>query len=127
MNNRAIATSNAPAAIGPYSQAIKAEGVSINVSGQLPIDPATGEFAGDDIRSQTRQSLLNVKAILEEAGAGMSDVVETTVLLTDIAEFADMNEVYAEFFSAPYPARAAFQVVALPKGAKVEIKVVARV
>lgn len=126
MNNQAIATSNAPAAIGPYSQAIKAEGVSINVSGQLPINPATGELAGDDIKSQTRQSLLNVKAILEEAGASMSDVVETTVLLTDIAEFADMNEVYAEFFSTPYPARAAFQVVALPKGAKVEIKAVAR-
>lgn len=127
MNNQAIATTNAPAAIGPYSQAIKAEGVSINVSGQLPINPATGEFAGDDIKAQTRQSLDNLKAILEEAGASMSDVVETIVLLTDIAEFADMNEVYAEFFSAPYPARAAFQVVALPKGAKVEIKAVARI
>ena len=127
MNNQAIATSNAPAAIGPYSQAIKAEGVSINVSGQLPIDPATGEFAGDDIASQTRQSLTNVKNILTEAGASMADVVETTVLLTDIAEFGAMNEVYAEFFSEPFPARAAFQVVALPKGAKVEIKAVARV
>lgn len=127
MNNTAIATANAPAAIGPYSQAVRAEGASINVSGQLPIDPATGEFAGADIKSQTRQSLSNVKAILEEAGVGMDAVVETTVLLTDIAEFAEMNEVYAEFFSAPYPARAAFQVVALPKGAKVEIKAVARV
>lgn len=127
MNNQAIATNNAPAAIGPYSQAIKAEGVSINISGQLPIDPATGEFAGEDIKSQTRQSLNNVKAIIEEAGAGMDAIVETTVLLTDIAEFADMNEVYAEFFSAPFPARAAFQVVALPKGARVEIKAVARI
>ncbi|MDJ1121126.1 Rid family detoxifying hydrolase [Olsenella sp. YH-ols2217] len=127
MNNQAIATSNAPAAIGPYSQAIKAEGVSINVSGQLPIDPATGEFAGDDIASQTRQSLTNVQNILAEAGASMADVVETVVLLTDINEFAAMNEVYAEFFSEPFPARAAFAVVALPKGAKVEIKAVARV
>lgn len=127
MNNRAIATANAPAAIGPYSQAIAAEGTSINVSGQLPIDPATGVFAGDDIQSQTRQSLTNLQAILQEAGATMADVVETTVLLTDIAEFGAMNEVYAEFFSKPYPARAAFQVVALPKGAKVEIKAVARI
>ena len=127
MNNRAVTTVNAPAAIGPYSQAVAAEGLSINVSGQLPIDPATGEFAGDDIVSQTRQSLTNVKNILTEAGASMADVVETTVLLTDIAEFGAMNEVYAEFFSEPFPARAAFQVVALPKGAKVEIKAVARV
>ena len=127
MNNRAVTTVNAPAAIGPYSQAVAAEGLSVNVSGQLPIDPATGEFAGDDIASQTRQSLTNIKAILEEAGTTMANVVETTVLLTDIAEFGAMNEVYAEFFSEPYPARAAFQVVALPKGAKVEIKAVARV
>ena len=84
-------------------------------------------FAGDDIQSQTRQSLANIRAILAEAGATMADVVETTVLLTDIAEFGAMNEVYAEFFEAPYPARAAFQVAALPKGAKVEIKAVARV
>ncbi len=127
MNNRAVTTVNAPAAIGPYSQAVAAEGLSINVSGQLPIDPATCEFAGDDIASQTRQSLTNVKNILAEAGASMADVVETTVLLTDIAEFGAMNEVYAEFFSEPFPARVAFQVVALPKGAKVEIKAVARV
>ena len=117
MNKKAIVTDKAPAAVGPYSAAIQAEGVSINVSGQLPVDPATGEFAGDDIQSQTRQSLTNIKNILEAAGASMADVVETTVLLTDIAEF----------FEAPYPARAAFQVVALPKGAKVEIKAVARV
>lgn len=127
MSKTAIATPNAPAAIGPYSQAVRSEGVTINVSGQIPIDPATGAFAGDDIKSQTRQSLTNIKAILEEAGASMDAVVETTVLLTDIAEFADMNEVYAEFFTEPYPARAAFQAVALPKGAKVEIKAVARI
>ena len=124
MAKEAISTANAPAAIGPYSQAIKAGG-TIYVSGQLPIDPATGEFAGDDIRSQTRQSLTNVKNILSEAGTDMGSVVKTTVLLADIADFAAMNEVYAEFFEAPFPARAAFQVAALPKAAKVEIEVVA--
>ncbi len=126
MSKTAIVTDKAPAAIGPYSAAVMANG-SINVSGQLPVDPATGAFAGDDIKTQTRQSLENMRAILEAAGATMDDVVETTVLLTDINEFAAMNEVYGEFFSEPYPARAAFQVVALPKGAKVEIKAVARV
>lgn len=126
MSKTAIATDKAPAALGPYSAAVKADG-SINVSGQLPVVPATGEFAGDDIQSQTRQSLTNIKNILEAGGASMDDVVETTVLLTDINEFSAMNEVYGEFFSEPYPARAAFQVVALPKGAKIEIKAVARV
>ena len=127
MGKRAIATTNAPAAIGPYSQGMAAEGTSINVSGQLGLIPATGEFAGDDVRSQTRQSLANIRAILAEAGATMADVVETTVMLADIAEFGAMNEVYAEFFEAPYPARAAFQVAALPKGGRVEIKAVARI
>jgi 2-iminobutanoate/2-iminopropanoate deaminase len=127
MNNSAIATADAPAAIGPYSQAIKSEGVTINVSGQIPIDPATGEFAGDTIEEQTRQSLTNVRNILAAAGATMADVVETEVMLADIADFAAMNAVYAEFFTEPYPARAAFQVGALPRGAKVEIKAVARV
>ena len=119
-----IESSLAPAAIGPYSQAIAGKD-TVFVSGQLPIDVKTGEFAGDDIKSQTRQSLENIKAILEEAGLSMSDVCKTTVLLADIAEFGAMNEVYAEYFSAPYPARAAFQVAALPKGAKVEIEAVA--
>ena len=127
MNNSAIATADAPAAIGPYSQAIKSGGVTINVSGQIPIDPATGEFAGDTIEEQTRQSLTNVRNILAAAGATMADVVETEVMLADIADFAAMNAVYAEFFAEPYPARAAFQVGALPRGAKVEIKAVARV
>ena len=122
--NQAIATKNAPAAIGPYSQGIKA-GKTIYVSGQIPIDPATGEFAGQDIETQTRQSLTNIKNILKEAGADMSDVVKTTVLLNDIADFAAMNKVYAEFFTEPYPARAAFQVAAIPKGALVEIEAVA--
>ncbi len=124
MSNIAIHTENAPAAIGPYSQAIAA-GNTIYVSGQLPIDPATGAFAGNDIASQTRQSLTNMKNILIEAGTDMSAVVKTTVLLADIADFAAMNAVYAEFFSAPYPARAAFQVACLPKNALVEIECVA--
>ena len=122
--NQAVATKNAPAAIGPYSQGIKA-GKTIYVSGQIPIDPATGEFAGQDIETQTRQSLTNIKNILKEAGADMSDVVKTTVLLNDIADFAAINKVYAEFFTEPYPARAAFQVAAIPKGALVEIEAVA--
>ena len=124
MSNVAINTPNAPAAIGPYSQAIQA-GNTVYVSGQLPIDPATGAFAGDEIKAQTRQSLTNMKNILIEAGTDMSAVVKTTVLLADIADFAAMNAVYAEFFSAPYPARAAFQVACLPKNALVEIECVA--
>ncbi len=124
MNKEAIQSPAAPAAIGPYSQAIQA-GNTVYVSGQLPIDPATGAFPGDDIVSQTRQSLANIKAILEEVGLSMADVTKTTVLLADIAEFGAMNEVYAEFFAAPYPARAAFQVAALPKAARVEIECVA--
>ena len=122
--NQAIATPNAPGAIGPYSQGIAAGNMAF-VSGQLPIDPATGAFAGEDIVSQTRQSLLNIKAILEENGMTMADVVKTTVLLADIGEFGAMNQVYGEFFTAPNPARAAFQVAALPKNAKVEIEAVA--
>lgn len=124
MANTEVKTAKAPVAIGPYSQAIAA-GNTVYVSGQLPIDPATGAFAGEDIVSQTRQSLTNMKAILEEAGLTMADVTKTTVLLADIAEFGAMNEVYAEFFTAPYPARAAFQVAALPKAARVEIECVA--
>ena len=122
--NKALHTDNAPAAIGPYSQAVQAE-KTIYVSGQLPVDPATGEFGGEDIKAQTKQSLTNIKNILASAGADMSDVTKTTVLLQDIADFGAMNEVYAEFFTEPYPARAAFQVAALPKGAKVEIEAVA--
>ena len=124
MSNIAIHTEKAPAAIGPYSQAIQASS-TIYVSGQLPIDPATGAFAGKDIASQTRQSLTNMKHILQQAGADMCDVVKTTVLLADIADFAAMNAVYAEFFTAPFPARAAFQVACLPKNALVEIECVA--
>ena len=122
--NTAIHTDLAPAAIGPYSQAIKA-GNTVYVSGQLPIDPATGAFAGSDITAQTRQSLTNLKNILNAAGADMCDVVKTTVYLANIADFAAMNEVYAQFFTAPYPARAAFEVACLPKNALVEIECVA--
>ena len=119
-----VNTDRAPAAIGPYAQAVTLNGLIIT-SGQLPIDPATGAFAGDEIRAQTRQSLTNIRSILEAAGADMSKVVKTTVLLKDIADFVPMNEVYAEFFAEPYPARAAFQVAALPKDALVEIEAVA--
>ena len=122
--NNAISTPNAPAAIGPYSQGIQA-GSTIFVSGQLPIDPATGAFAGEDIASQTRQSLTNIKNILAAAGASMNDVVKTTVMLKNIGDFAAMNAVYAEFFTEPFPARAAYQVAALPKGALVEIECIA--
>lgn len=119
-----ISTNNAPAAIGPYSQAIEHAG-TIYVSGQLPIDPATGAFPEGGIEAQTRQSLQNIRSILEEAGSGMDKVVKTTVFLADMSDFAAMNGVYAEFFSAPYPARCAFAVKALPKGAMVEIDCVA--
>lgn len=122
--NKAIHTENAPAAIGPYSQAIR-WGNTVYVSGQIPIDPATGTFAGEDIVTQTRQSLTNIRNILAAEGLDMSRVVKTTVMLKDIGDFAAMNEVYAEFFTAPYPARAAYQVAALPKDARVEIECVA--
>ena len=124
MMNQAIATEKAPSAIGPYSQGVKG-GNTIYVSGQLGLDPASGAFAGEDIRSQTRQSLTNIRSILEAAGTDMKSVVKTTVLLKDIADFAAMNEVYAEFFNEPYPARAAFQVAALPRDGLVEIEAVA--
>lgn len=119
-----IATAKAPSAIGPYSQAVKAGG-TIYVSGQLPIDPATGAFAAEDIKGQTEQSLKNIGAILAEAGYGYEDVVKTTVLLADIADFVPMNEVYAKFFTENCPARAAFAVKDLPKGSLVEIEAVA--
>ena len=121
---KAIHTTNAPAAIGPYSQAIEACG-TVYVSGQLPIDPATGEFAQGGIQAEARQSLTNIKNILAEAGLTMQNVVKVTVLLADISNFAAVNEVYSEFFQAPYPARSAFAVAALPKGANVEIEAIA--
>lgn len=121
---QAISTTNAPAAIGPYSQAIEANG-TVYVSGQLPIDPATGNFAEGGIKAEARQSLTNIKNILAEAGLSMKNVVKVTVLLSDINNFAAVNEVYAEFFEAPYPARSAFAVAALPKGGNIEIEAIA--
>lgn len=122
--NHPIHTGNAPAAIGPYSQAVQA-GNLLFVSGQLPIDPATGTFAGEDIAAQTRQSLTNVRSILEKAGYSCADVVKTTVLLANIEDFAAMNAVYAEFFTENCPARAAYAVKDIPKGALVEIEAIA--
>ena len=119
-----ISTSKAPAAIGPYSQAIQV-GNLLYASGQIPIDPSTGSIVDGGIKEQTRQSLLNVQAILEEAGISFANVIKTTVFLADINDFADMNGIYAEFFSEPYPARSAVAVKSLPKGALVEIEVVA--
>ncbi|MGT2951023.1 reactive intermediate/imine deaminase [Streptococcus cuniculi] len=119
-----ISTNQAPGAIGPYSQAIEIDNL-VFLSGQLPIVTETNEFPSEDIVDQTKCSLENVKAILEEVGLGLEHVIKTTVYLADIAEFAKMNDVYASYFSAPYPARSAFEVANLPKGAKVEIEVVA--
>ena len=119
-----ISTHQAPAAIGPYSQAIRV-GNLVFTSGQIPINPATGSFVEGGIKEQTRQSLTNIKAILEEAGLTMAHVVKTTVFMADMNDFADMNAVYAEFFAEPYPARSAVAVKTLPKGALVEIEVVA--
>lgn len=113
-----------PAAIGPYS-AYRRAGNFLYTSGQIPIDPKTGEFPSNDIKDQTRQSLLNVKAILEENGGTMDDVIKTTVYLDNMEDFAVMNEVYMEFFNTPYPARTAIAVEKLPKNALVEIEVVA--
>ena len=121
---KVISTKQAPAAIGPYSQAIQV-GNLVYTSGQIPIDPATGAFVEGGIKEQTRQSLSNVRAILEEAGLTMANVIKTTVFLADMADFAEMNAVYAEFFSEPYPARSAVAVKTLPKGALIEIEVVA--
>jgi len=123
---KAISTQKAPAAIGPYSQAIYV-GNLVFTSGQIPINPETGVIVEGGIKEQTRQSLTNVKAVLEGAGLSMGDVVKTTVFMADMNDFADMNSVYAEFFSEPYPARSAVAVKTLPKGALVEIEVVAEV
>lgn len=121
-----IETKNAPSAIGPYSQAV-CHGNTLYISGQLPLSPSTGLFSGDDITSQTKQCLDNLKAILEEAGSDLNKVLKTTVLLKDIADFSLMNEVYAGYFESECPARAAFQVAELPKSALVEIEAIAYV
>ena len=120
-----INTEKAPAAIGPYSQAIDSGTGLIFVSGQLPIDPATGAFPEGGVQAQTRQSLTNTKAILEEAGLSLANVVKTTVFLADMGDFAAMNEIYAQFFTDPFPARSAVAVKTLPKNALVEIECIA--
>ena len=123
--NTVISTPKAPAAVGPYSQAIKA-GNTIYVSGQLPLDPKTGAFPGNDIASQTKQSLENVKAVLAEAGCTMEDVFKTTVFIKDMNDFAAINEVYATYFTGDVlPARSCVEVARLPKDVKVEIEVIA--
>ena len=120
----AITSENAPKAIGPYSQAIQT-GNLLFLSGMLPINPATGEFASDEISGQTDQIFKNIKALLNDAGSGLDKVVKTTVFLSDMSHFAAMNEVYSGYFSQPYPARSAFAVKSLPKNALVEIEVIA--
>ena len=124
MSMKSIHTNQAPAAIGPYSQAIEANGM-IFASGQIPIDPATGQFVEGGIQEQTRQALTNARNILQAAGTDMENVIKPTVYLSDINNFAAMNEVYAQFFTEPFPARSAVAVKDLPKGALVEIEVLA--
>lgn len=125
MKKEMIVTSNAPEAIGPYSQGVALDSLIIT-SGQLPIDPATGVFPSDEIQGQTTQSLRNVKAVLEAAGSGLEKVLKTTVFLSDMEDFAGMNEAYAKFFqSGNCPARSAVQAAALPKNARVEIEAIA--
>jgi 2-iminobutanoate/2-iminopropanoate deaminase len=119
-----IQTKSAPAAIGPYSQAIKAGGL-VFVSGQIPIDPETGEFVAGGIAEQTERVLKNLTAVLEAAGSGLDKVVKTTVFLASMKEFAAMNEVYARFFSSAPPARATVEAAGLPRDARVEIEAVA--
>ena len=119
-----VSTENAPGAIGPYSQAIKANGM-VFCSGQIPIDPATGEFVSDDVADQTEQVLKNLGAVLEAAGSSFDQVVKTTVFLADMGDFAAMNEVYARYFSDNKPARATVEAAGLPKNARVEIECIA--
>lgn len=121
---KSINTNNAPAAVGPYSQAIEAGNI-IYLSGQLPIDPRTGTFVEGDIKELTRQAFRNIEAVLSEARLSLNNIAKVTVMLADMADFAEMNEVYAEFFAAPYPARSAFAVKTLPKNSRIEIECIA--
>ena len=127
MKREIISTTQAPKAIGPYNQAVKAEGTFIFTAGQIPLHPTTGEIVGKNISEQTEQALKNLQAVLEAGGSGLAHAVKTTVFLQDMKDFAAMNEVYARFFSESPPARSAFQVVALPKEALVEVECVALV
>jgi 2-iminobutanoate/2-iminopropanoate deaminase len=119
-----ISTENAPGAIGPYSQAVKAGNI-VFCSGQIPIDPKTGDFVSEDVAEQTEQVLKNLSAVLEAAGASLNDIVKTTVFLADMNDFAAMNEVYARYFSENKPARATVQAARLPRDARVEIECIA--
>jgi len=121
---KAIKTDQAPRAIGPYSQGIMAGGL-IFVSGQIPLDPIKGEIVGQTIEEQAHQVFKNLRAILQAAGSSLNEVVKATVFLADMNDFSRMNEVYAQYFSEPYPARAAFQVARLPREAKIEVEVIA--
>lgn len=121
---KALHSDNAPKAVGPYSQAIETNGF-VFASGQLPIDPATNAFVEGGVKEQTRQSLTNAQSVLKAAGLDLSHVIKTTVFLSDMADFAAMNEVYAEFFNKPYPARSAIAVKTLPKNALVEVECIA--
>lgn len=124
MEKKIISTTAAPAAIGPYSQAVMVGG-TLYASGQIPIDPSTGEVDGKDIETQAHRVFRNIGAVLEAAGKSYADVVKTTVFLTDLGDFATVNKIYGEYFKAPYPARSCVQVAALPKGVLIETEIIA--
>lgn len=126
MSKKQIATAAAPAALGPYSQGIVAGGFFF-ASGQVPIDPATGELAGQTVEAQARQVFANLGQVLTAAGCGFADVLKTTVFLTDLANFAEVNSIYAEYFVEPFPARSCVQIAALPKGSLLEVELIAKI
>ncbi len=126
MSKKQITTAAAPAALGPYSQGIVAGGFFF-ASGQVPIDPATGELAGETVEAQARQVFANLKQVLAAAGCGFADVLKTTVFLTDLANFAEVNSIYAEYFVEPFPARSCVQIAALPKGSLMEVELIAKI
>lgn len=126
MSKKQITTAAAPAALGPYSQGIVAGGFFF-ASGQVPIDPATGELAGETVEAQARQVFANLEQVLAAAGCGFADVLKTTVFLTDLANFAEVNSIYAEYFVQPFPARSCVQIAALPKGSLLEVELIAKI
>lgn len=126
MSKKQITTAAAPAALGPYSQGIVAGGFFF-ASGQVPIDPATGELAGETVEAQARQVFANLEQVLAAAGCGFADVLKTTVFLTDLANFAEVNSIYAEYFVEPFPARSCVQIAALPKGSLMEVELIAKI
>lgn len=126
MNKQEIKTNNAPAAIGPYSQGIQA-GNLVFVSGQMPVDPATGEIVSGGIAEQARQAIENMKAVMQAANASLDDVIKTTVFIKNMADFGVINDIYASYFKAPFPARSCVEVARLPKDVLIEIEAIARV